>query len=180
VINGSFYSAPWTYVGEHLEAYIWERVVEIYRGVELLTTHPRANHKGEWQTRNEHYPPEKAAYLERTPARCQQIAAKVGPATSMVVQTLLSDRPLYRLRSVQAILRLEETVGKRRLEAACARALYFGDGRYRRIKDILNAALDREPLAEGAVSLHGTTPMTTLRQFTFARSASEFFSLEEV
>ncbi len=180
VIDGSFYSAPWTYVGEDLEAYIGERTVEIYRGVELLTTHPRATHKGEWQTRNEHYPPEKAAYLERTPARCQQIAQKVGPATSKVVHTLLADRPLYRLRSVQAILRLEETVGKRRLEAACARALYFGDARYRRIKDILNAALDCEPLPEGVASLPSTPPANTLRQFTFARSASEFFGLEGV
>ena len=133
VIDGSFYSAPWIYVGKELEAYIGERVVEIYRGVELLATHLRATHKGEWHTRNEHYPPEKAPYLERTPARCKEIAETVGPATSKAVQTLLADRPLYQLRSVQAILRLEKTVGKRRLEAACARALYYGDARYRRI-----------------------------------------------
>ncbi len=177
VIDGSFYSAPWTYVGEDLEAYIGERVVEIYRGVELLTTHLRAMHKGEWHTRNEHYPPEKAAYLERTPVRCKEIAETVGPATSKVVQALLADRPLDRLRSVQAILRLEETVGKRRLEAACARALYYGDGRYRRIKDILNAALDHEPLPEGTSPR--IPPANTLQQFAFARSASEFFSLEE-
>lgn len=178
-IDGSFYSAPWTYVGEDLEAYIGERVVEIYRGVELLTTHLRATHKGTWRTRNEHYPPEKAAYLERTPSRCQEIALGIGPATSQVVQALLADRPLYRLRSVQAILRLGDTVGKRRLEAACARALYYGDARYRRIKDILNAALDREPLP-GTFSLASIPPKNTIRQFTFARSASEFFSLEEV
>ena len=56
-----------------------------------------------------------------------------------MVETLLNDRPLDRLRSVQAILRLEETVGPQRLEAACARAIHFGDIRYRRIKEILNA-----------------------------------------
>lgn len=179
VIDGSFYSAPWTFVGEELEAYIGERVVEIYRGVELLTTHPRAARKGEWHTRNEHYPPEKAAYLERTPARCAEIAQGIGVATSKVVQTLLADRPLYQLRSVQAILRLEETVGKRRLEAACARALYFGDVRYRRIRDILNAALDREPLPAETSSPPCAPRANAFRQFTFARSASEFFSLEE-
>jgi len=69
---------------------------------------------------------------------------------------------------VQAILRLEETVGSQRVEAACARALHFGDPRYRRIKDILNAALDREPLP-------GTEPSVPPQSFAFARSGAEFF-----
>jgi transposase len=179
VIDGSFYSAPWTYVGQDLEAYIHERVVEIYRGVELLTTHPRVKNKGEWQTRLEHYPPEKAAYLERTPERCRRIAETIGPATSQVVQTLLADRPLDRLRSVQGILRLVESVGRHRLEAACARALYYGDPGYRRIRDILNAALDQAPLPESSFpGRMGITPTGPIRQFTFARSAEEFFGAE--
>jgi hypothetical protein len=70
---------------------------------------------------------------------------------------------------VQAILRLEETVGAERLEAACVRALHFGDSNYRRIKGILNAALDREPLPDAA------TPATA-RQHAFARSGVEFFA----
>jgi hypothetical protein len=177
VIDGSFYSAPWTYVGRQLEAYVGERVVEIYDGVELLTTHPRATKKGEWHTRMEHYPPEKAAYLERTPQRCQQLAVGIGPATSQVVQRLLAERPLDRLRSVQAILRLVDTVGRRRLEAACARALYFGDPRYRRIKDILNAALDQEPLPQPESAPGPITPNTS-RRFAFARPAQEFFNGE--
>ena len=178
IIEGSFYSAPWSYIGQTLEAYIGERIVEIYQGAELLTTHIRAKGPGEWQTRNEHYPPEKAAYLERTPERCQQIALTIGPATAKVVETLLSERPLDRLRSVQAILRLVETVGRHRLEAACARATYFGDPRYRRIKDILGAALDREPLPGDAVSETGPATTTEIRRFAFARSAEEFFGAE--
>jgi hypothetical protein len=79
---------------------------------------------------------------------------------------------LYRLRSVQAILRMEETVGAERLEAACARALYFGDPSYRRIKAILNAALDRESLPQKA-------PDVSDQKHTFARSSDEFFDGEE-
>jgi hypothetical protein len=70
---------------------------------------------------------------------------------------------------VQAILRLEKTVGSQRLEAACARAIYFGDIRYRRIKDILNAGLDMMPLPESA-------PTPPPHQYTFARSSAEFFA----
>jgi transposase len=171
-IDKSYYSIPYIYVGQTLDAYISERIVEIYRGQDLVATHERSQEPGKWHTRLEHYPEHKAAYLQRTPTYCRQVAARLGPSTSQVVETLLADRPLYRLRSVQAILRLEETVGAQRLEAACARALYFNDPRYRRIKEILNAALDREPLPETAVP-------APARRHTFARSGAEFFAASQ-
>jgi hypothetical protein len=65
-------------------------------------------------------------------------------------------------------LRLEESVGAERLEAACARALHFGDIRYRRIKQILNAAADRDPLP-------GSPTVPPARSFAFARLPPEFF-----
>jgi hypothetical protein len=174
-LDGSFYSVPYAYVpggrldtGRPLEAYLSERIIEIYAGLELVATHPRAQAPGEWQTRNEHYPREKALYLERTPARCRELACGIGPATGQVVASLLEQRPLDRLRSAQGILRLQENVGASRLEAACERALYYGDATYRHIKEILNAALDREPLPEAP-----SAPVQ--REFAFARPASEFF-----
>jgi transposase len=168
-IDKSYYSVPYVHVGQKLDAYISERIVELYQRLELVATHERSLQPGEWHTRLEHYPKHKAAYLERTPAYCRQVAARLGAATGQVVEILLGDRPLYRLRSVQAILRLEETVGVERLEAACARALYFDDPSYRRIKAILNAALDREPLPE-------KTPHVPEQKHIFARSGDEFFA----
>jgi len=159
-------------VGQELDAYVSERIVEIYKGIELVATHERSLKPGKWHTRLEHYPKHKAEYLKRTPDHCRQVAARIGAATRQVVEALLSDRPLYRLRSVQAILRLEETVGAERLEAACARALHFGDYHYRQIKTILNAALDREPLPEQA-------PEAPEQKHIFARSGNEFFDGEE-
>jgi hypothetical protein len=170
VIAGSYYSVPYTYVGQKLDAFVGERVVEIYQGQRLITTHVRCQQPGQWQTRLEHYPPHKAAYLQRTPDFCRKTAERIGPAARQVVELLLSDRPLDRLRSVQAILRLEESVGSQRLEASCARAVYYGDVNYRRIKAILNAALDREPLPD-SLSLPPTQP------HTFARPGAEFFSI---
>jgi len=168
VITGSFYSVPFGYIGQELAAHVSENFVEIYQGQELVASHPRSTRPGQWHTRMEDYPPAKAAYLIRTPDYCKKLAAKIGPSTLCVVEQLLADRPLDRLRSVQAILRLEESVGSRRLEAACARAVYFGDVHYRMIKDILNAALDREPLPE-------TLPAQPALSHLFARSGEEFF-----
>jgi transposase len=170
VISGSYYSAPYTYVGQKLDAFVRERVIEFYQGQQLVATHLRCQGAGQWQTRLEHYPPHKAAYLQRTPDFCRRTAERIGPAACQVVDLLLSDRPLDRLRSVQAILRLEESVGAGRLEAACARAVYYGDVSYRRIKAILNAALDREPLPE-------TLPTPPSQPHTFARPGTEFFAL---
>jgi transposase len=168
VIRGSFYSVPFGYVGQELAAYVSENFVEIYQGLDLVTTHPRSTRPGQWHTRMEDYPPAKAAYLIRTPQYCKKLGAKIGPSTLRVVEQLLADRPLDRLRSVQAILRLEESVGAKRLEDACARAAYFGDVRYRQIKLILNAALDREPLPE-------TQPAQPALSHAFARRGEEFF-----
>lgn len=171
-IDGSYYSAPARYCTRTLEAHVGERVVELFDGQTLVATHPRSTQRGQWMTRNEHYPTHKAAFLERTPARCRELAARVGPATFHVVDTLLSDRPLDRLRSVQGILRLQDTVTAKRLEAACARAAYYGDVRYRRIKEILNAALDAEPLPNAVPEPHRP-------HFAFARVATEFFATVE-
>ena len=167
-VDGSYYSAPYAYVGKRLEVYLFERVVQLYAGLDLLATHVRAMRKGTWRTNPDHYPPEKAAYLEKTPRFCREVARSIGPSVFQVVDELLAERPLDRLRSVQAILRLTESAGKTRLEAACTRALYFGDPRYRRIKDILNAALDQQPLPDAP-----SRPVQSA--FVFARGPEEFF-----
>ncbi len=170
VVDNSYYSVSYNLVGKEVEVHIHERVVQIYAGQALIRTHLRSTHKGQWQTEMEDYPPYKAEYLTKTPAYCRQAAARIGPSTLQVVEELLGDQVLERLRSVQAILQLEKSVGSTRLEAACRRALYYGDGRYRRIKDILNAALDKEPLPEPVQAL----PLQ--QEFTFARKPQEFFS----
>jgi hypothetical protein len=50
-IDKSYYSVPYIHVGQKLDAYISERVVEIYQGLELVATHERSLQPGEWHTR---------------------------------------------------------------------------------------------------------------------------------
>ena len=155
-----------------VEAYIYDNLVAFFLEGELICSHPRLRGKGEWSTRLADYPEQKAAYLERTPAFCRELAKSLGESVYQVVEQLLSERPADRLRSVQSLLRLKDKVGQGRLERACRRALYFGDARYRRVKDILAAQLDMEPLPQAEKQRHSST-------FVFQRAASEFFSLEE-
>ncbi|MFZ2095663.1 MAG: hypothetical protein WAV05_03405 [Anaerolineales bacterium] len=148
-------------------------MIEIHAHHELVRTHRRATQKGQWRTEMEDYPPSKAQYLLKTPQFCLKLALRMGPHTHQVVERLLADRPLDRLRSAQAILALAESVGEKRLEAACRRALYYGDPHYRRIKDILNAALDRDPLPDQALAA------PSLQGFAFSRKPREFFEHQQ-
>lgn len=172
VVDGRYYSVPSRWIGQTVDVYVGRRLVEIYHGTELLTTHERLHEKGRRSSRLEHYPESKRAYMENTPERCRERARQIGDACSRVVETLLSDRVQDRLRSVQSLLRLRESVGADRLENACRRAWHYNDASYRRIKGILNAELDREPLEPSELKV------TSLASYRFAREASEFFGQE--
>ena len=91
------------------------------------------------------YPPEKAAFFQRTPTWCREQAARLGPHVHAAVEELLERHHLHHLRQSQGIIRLAETYGEVRLDAACQRALGYGNAQYRTIKTILEKALDPQP-----------------------------------
>ncbi len=167
----SYYSAPFAYVGQRLDAYVYEHTVQLYDGVRLLVTHPRARRPGQRLTRLEHYPAEKSFYLVHTRDYCQQQADRIGPGCAQVVKQLLEERPLNRLRSVQGLLGLARRYSPERLEAACTRALHYGDASYRRLKRILEAGLDQVPLEPGPLQ-------PELRLYEYARPVGDFFAEE--
>jgi hypothetical protein len=172
VVEGRRYSVSWRLVGQRVEVYVGRRVVEIYHGTDLVATHPLAAQRGQSQTRLEHYPPDKRAFLENPPERCTQRAEAIGPSCAEAVGRLLSDRPYDRLRSVQALLRLCERFGAERLEAACRRAAHYGDPSYRRTKTILEAGLD-------AKSSEAQEPATVRAPaYRYARQPTTFFPKE--
>lgn len=105
-----------------------------------------------------------AGLLLERPA-CQAAATDIGPATAQVVAHLLADPAVDRLRPIISLLRLRETYGDTRLEAACARAVRFDQYRYSLIKRILEQGRDQTPL------LPVSAPPGTAQ--TFVRSAAE-------
>jgi len=165
VFEQSFYSAPFRLIGQRLWVRGGSREVRIYTAAyDHVATHPRAQQPGERHTHPDHLPPEKLPGLEWTRERCQALAAEVGPATTELVQTLLADPVVDRHGRVVRVLKLRERVGAERLEAACARALRFGDLTYRTLKHILDQGLE----VEAPPSMSTTPPART-----FVRSAAE-------
>ncbi len=88
------------------------------------------------------------AFFQRTPQWCLTQAALLGPAVRQTVEEVLAVRTLYNLRQAQGILRQADRYGAQRLDAACARALAFGDPCYRTIKQILERGLDGHPVPQ--------------------------------
>ena len=81
----------------------------------------------------------------RDPQWCLRQAKSIGPACLALVEGLFAHRVLDNLRAVQGVIRLTDTFGRGRVETACARALNFGSGKYRTVKQILKDGLDRQP-----------------------------------
>lgn len=143
---GALYSVPYRYVGQRLEVRVGARLVTIYDGETVVTTHVRQE-RGR-ATRVEHYPAAGQAFLRGTPQACLERAQAVGPQTARLVRTLLEPPTLTGLRQVQAVLRLQERYDTARLERAAQRALEVGDGRYRTVQGILARGLEELVIEE--------------------------------
>jgi transposase len=95
-------------------------------------------------------PPKHQKYSEWSPERFTRWAAKIGPQTKVLTETLLVQRahPQQAYRTLLGILRLGKSYGEQRLEAACDRALQINALSYRSIESILKNGLDQKPLRD--------------------------------
>ncbi len=148
-LDGHFYSVPHALVREEVELLFDERTVEILHKGARVALHPRSAAKGGSTTTPGHMPDKHRAYAEWTPERIASWAAKTGPATAALTEAVMASRPHPELgyRSCLGILRLADSYGPDRLEAAAQRALSCGARSYRSVRSILETGLDSVPLA---------------------------------
>jgi hypothetical protein len=111
-----------------------------------VATHLRCRSPGGRRTNPDHLPPEARAFFAHDRHWCLQQAADIGPSCTALIDQLLTDRILERLRSAQNVLHLADAYGRQRLEAACMRALTHASPSYRTVKTILAGGFDRLPL----------------------------------
>lgn len=160
MVGGALYSVPYYLIGRRLDVRQTETTITCFFEGELVKTHARVK-KGKRSTDWADYPEEKVAFLMRTPAWCRRQAREVGPATTAVIDSLLGQQALHRLRSAQGIIGLAGHYGQDRLEAACSFALAAGDPSYRTVRGILDAGREylsaSEPVAcpSAPAHLHG-------------------------
>jgi transposase len=146
-VDNHFYSVPYQLVHRELDVRSTTQTVELFHQGKRVAAHVRSYAAGKFTTLEEHRPKSHQRYLDWTPSRMVEWAAKTGPQCAKLVEYILQSKPHPEMgfRSCLGIIRLGKGVGAPRLEAACARALRFGTCSYRSIKSILESGLDRQP-----------------------------------
>lgn len=166
-----YYSAPFTLVGRRLWLRATDNAVTIYEDYRLVATHPRGRKPGSRFTVQDHLPPDAQAFFARDRSWCVKQASAVGPACSELVEQLLTDRVVERLRAAQGVIGLGEKYGAARLETACSRALNHGSFHYRTVKHILAGGFDQQPQLVSAES-----PKAYAAGTRFTRDALSLFT----
>lgn len=147
-VEGHYYSVPYTLVRKQLDIRYTASAVECFYRGQRIASHLRNDDRGRHNTVREHMPANHRQYAEWSPERFKRWAAKIGPQTALLTETLLAQRayPQQAYRTLLGILRQAKIYGEPRLESACERALHFNTLSYRSIESILKNGLDRRPL----------------------------------
>jgi len=173
IFEGSFYSVPSTYVGQEVWVRAGLRMVEIFAGQTCIKKHIRAKSKGKWVTDNTDYPKGARAFMEKGIAECLEEAQGIGVSVHTLLSEFKDSPSLTHRRKAQAILRLADTYSPSRLEAACRRALTFGNVTYKCLQDILKKKLDQDDLVQEEESHQSKTQ---LQNSSYLRNVEEFSS----
>lgn len=166
--DNALYSAPFRLVKNQVWLRVTDTIVAIHHDNQWIATHARAQRAGQRLTLKDHLPPNAQVFLSKDRAWLLEQSQGVGPHCEALIEQLLADRILVRLRSAQGVMGLAETFGVQRLEAACERALWHNSPYYKTLKGILQSGADQLPLPQ-----QGITP--SYRQARFARSAADLF-----
>lgn len=147
-VDHHYYSVPYVLVGQQLDVRLTATTVEVFQRGQRLASQVRSRERGRHTTLPEHMPKSHREYAHWTPLRLIAWAAKSGPATARLVESLMASRahPQQGFRACLGIMRLGKTYGDARLEAACVRALQIGASSCRSLESILRRGLDQQPL----------------------------------
>lgn len=147
-VDGAFYSAPWTLLGQDLWVRCTRHSIEIHFEDRRLHTHARVA-RGKRSTVEEHLPEGRRDVRHRTREYWIEKARRIGPDVERLAEAIFdSDDVLYQLRKVQAVVTHLAGFPRERAQAAARHALHFGSLEYVAIKNILRKALDLEAAAD--------------------------------
>ena len=147
-VERHYYSVPHALVGKQLDVCLTANTVELLHQRNRVASHRRSSQKGQHTTVAEHMPKAHREYARWTPQRLERWAEQFGPATAELVTSIVASRrhPQQGFRSCLGLLRLANSFGQQRLEAAARRALRIDARSYRSVHSILKNGLDQHDL----------------------------------
>lgn len=142
-----FYSVPYTLLKQEVEVRATPALLEIFHNGQRIASHVRVGQKYGASTQPEHMPENHKRHAEWSPERILVWVQKSGSAMKEVAEAILRSRahPEQGFRACLGLLRLSETYGEQRAEAACKKALALCAPNYKSVKAILQNGMDRLP-----------------------------------
>jgi transposase len=142
-----FYSVPYTFLKQEVEVRATSALLEIFQGGQRIASHVRGGQKYGASTQPEHMPQAHKRQAEWSSERILAWVEKSGSAMKEVAEAILKSRPHPEqgFRACLGLLRLSETYGTQRAEAACKKALALCAPNYKSVKAILQNGMDRLP-----------------------------------
>ena len=147
-VDERYYSVPFEYIKRKVDVRVTRNVVEIFFEGSRICSHVRLNgRRGQYSTREEHMPPNHQQYIQWNGERFRSWAAKIGPNTAAVVESILTGYKVEQqgYRACMALLKLSDQYSPERLEAACSKALFYTPRpSYKSIQTILKSGQDKK------------------------------------
>ena len=173
-----YYSVPYTYRTE----YIWARKtasqLTVFHENNLIAAHIPASFPGQRITNENHYPPNKFTFMQYDADYCMKQAKEIGQETHDFVNKILNEEPIHNLRCAQNIVRLTKKYEAEKLEAACLKAIHYGNYTYKCVKNILeNNLFDEKDLFSNTEAPSENTDKTKLSDI-YARDLKEILTGE--
>ena len=161
--DGHFYSVPFEYIKRRVDVRVTRNTVEIFYEGTRICSHVRLHSKEKYATQEAHMPPNHQQYVRWNSERFRGWAAKIGPNTTTVVESILTGYKVEQqgYRACMALLKLSDQYTPERLEAACEKGLFYTPRpSYKAIQTILKSGQDKpaeEPETPGGQSEFGFT-----------------------
>jgi transposase len=156
-----YYSVPYRYIGKKVSILYSQSKVDIYYRYEHIATHKRNRRPFMFTTVDDHLATKHKYQADWTPEKFIERAKAIGEQTAKYITEILTLRqhPEQAYKTCQGILNYAAKVGNDRLNAACFRAIFYGDYSYKTILAILDKHLDSVPLDpdndRGSMPNHG-------------------------
>lgn len=148
-IEHQYFSIPYTYVGEYVQAYYTNTTVEIFHKDKKIATHIREPRQYIYHTTDAHMPSNHIGYLQTKGYDKQYFidqAKQYGSSTVAFIEKLFTTK-IYIEQTFNSCIGFFRYAGQYpalRVDAACSRALILPSVHYRSVEKILKLGLDKE------------------------------------
>lgn len=171
-VDGQYYSVPFEYIRRKVDVRLTRNTVEVFFEGSRICSHVRLyGRQGQYSTAEAHMPPNHQQYTQWNGERFRSWAAKIGPNTQAVVETILTGYKVEQqgYRACMALLKLSDQYSPERLEGACAKALFYTPRpSYKSIQTILKSGQD------ALAKERNDAPSLNPSEFGFTRGADYY------